>query len=93
MEGIKQICESYIPRDVAYRPNKKQFLPLGDFPDEIILQGVVAYAQSEFALNSELSISGISLFEKRMGIWIESADLISFTRDQNAFLQSKEQGL
>jgi 2'-5' RNA ligase len=93
MESVQQICMGYIPRDVAYRPNKKQFLPLGDFPDPIILEGVMKDASQEFALNSQLGISGISLFEKRMGVWLETAELISFTKREEDFLHSKEVAL
>jgi 2'-5' RNA ligase len=90
MEGIKETCMSYIPREVAYRPNKKQFLPLGDFPDPIVLHNIVDMAKDEFTANGELGISGISVFEKRMGIWIEANQLISFERKEKAFLHLKE---
>lgn len=86
MESVQEICESFIPSQVSYKPNDKQFIPLATFNFESQLHRVVAQAKSEFANNSELLITGISLFEKKFGVWSVAHELISFDSTDN-FLQ------
>ena len=33
-EMIKDICKDYVPKQIKYKDNKKQFLPLGTFVNE-----------------------------------------------------------
>ena len=86
MESVQELCESFIPSQVNYKPNAKQFLPLGTFNSEEQLHRVMQHAQGEFANNSELVITGICLFEKKFGVWSVVHELISFDCTDN-FLQ------
>lgn len=86
-EIVQEICMSYIPRKVHYKPNKEQFLPLGYFSNLKDLHEVMAHAQVEFRNNSFLPIDSISLYENNMGIWFEKDSLISFEENESTFLQ------
>lgn len=85
MESIKEICESFVAPSVNYKRNDKQFLPIGYFGHWDQVHKVMESAQEEFKANSELAITGISLFEKKFGVWSEVESLISF--NQTDFLQ------
>jgi 2'-5' RNA ligase len=86
MESVQELCESFIPSQVSYKQNARQFLPLGYFNNEEQLHRVMDHAKSEFLNNSELFITGISLFEKKYGVWTVAEELINFdTADK--FLQ------
>lgn len=87
MESIQSLCQSFIPPEVGYKQNAKQFLPLGHFVQEDQLHKVLPQAQEEFSNNSDLFLSGITLFEKRFGIWIGVEELISFENPNDNFLQ------
>lgn len=88
MESIQETCESFIPKNVHYKQNAKQFIPLGSFMYEDQLLHVMDHAKSEFRTNSELFVTGIVLFEKKFGVWTVAQELISFdTTDK--FLQKQ----
>lgn len=86
-EIVLDICTSYIPRQVHYRPNKQQFLPLGYFGNVRELHDVMAHAQVEFKNNSSLPIDSISLYQSRYGVWFEKDVLIDFEENETTFLQ------
>lgn len=93
MEGVQAVCESYIPKNVTYQKNKKQFIPVARSYDIESLDLAVQVARDEFNLNSELSIKSISLFEKRFGMWINVADLMTFEKNAENFLLSNASSL
>lgn len=78
MESVQEICESFIPKSVHYKQNAKQFIPLGSFFNEEQLHFVMEHAKTEFGMNSELFVEGISLFEKKYGNWSIAQELITF---------------
>ena len=87
MELVQDICIGLIPRNIKYKPNPKQFLPLGVFKESKSLRDVMEAIRSEFEENSELSVTGISLFRKKHGVWTAEEKLISFKRYRDNFLQ------
>ena len=87
LEGVQQLCESFIPPEVNYKQNAKQFLPLGHFTQDFQLHKVLEIAKQEFPNSGDLFLSGISIYEKRFGIWIEVEQLISFENPNDNFLQ------
>lgn len=87
MELVLDICRSFIPRNIKYKPNPKQFLPLGRFNALDPMDAVFDLVKEEFSSNSELSIEGITLFRKKNGIWVSEDQLISFEESKESFLQ------
>lgn len=87
LEGVSQVCRDLIPPNVGYKPNTKQFLPLGYFPTEEALGKIMPMASLEFANISDLYVSGITLFEKRLGLWMVVEELIAFEDPNENFLQ------
>lgn len=87
LEGVQQLCQSFIPPEVGYRQNAKQFLPLAHCSHEDQIHKLLPLAQEEFTNNSDLFISGITLYEKRFGIWTAAEELISFEDPNDNFLQ------
>ncbi|MDH5414970.1 MAG: 2'-5' RNA ligase family protein, partial [Flavobacteriaceae bacterium] len=85
-EVVLDICKSFIPRTVRYKENKRQFLPLGIFTYDTDLHSVMTHAKTEFENNSELSIESISLYENKMGIWVEREVLVNFEESESRFL-------
>lgn len=84
---VLDICKSFIPVNIKYRPNERQFLPLGYFTLMDNMIEVIDQLKMEFSLNSELTIEGISLYEERSGTWIKRENLISFENTEDSFLQ------
>lgn len=92
-EMVLEICTSFIPKSLRYKPNQKQFLPLGVFLGNNELEMVLDAAKEEFSSNSELPIESISLYENKMGIWYEKEILINFEDTEKQFLQLNHQTL
>ncbi|MAX65555.1 MAG: hypothetical protein CME66_01320 [Halobacteriovoraceae bacterium] len=90
---IVDICKSFIPRSVKYKENKSQFLPLGVFNNEDDLHTVLEHAKLEFNHNSELTIKSISLYQRRMGIWVENEVLVKFPDSEKHFLHLNNHSL
>jgi len=87
MDLVRDICTSFIPRNIKYKANPKQFLPLGSFKQTDPLVEIMDAIKLEFENNSDLTITGISLFRKKYGIWTTEENLISFENTKDAFLQ------
>lgn len=87
MELVQEICKSFIPRSIKYKPNPKQFLTLGRFKESDPLFEVMDAIKEEFSSNSELTLTGVSLFRKKFGIWHLEEQLVSFGKTQDKFLQ------
>ena len=87
MELVHDICRVFIPRNIKYKPNPKQFLPLGKFQAMDPMDAILDVVKDEFSSNSELTITGISLYRKKNGIWSEEESLISFDETKDSFLQ------
>ena len=87
MELVFDICRTFIPRNIKYKPNPKQFLPLGRFNSLDPMDVIFDLVKEEFSSNSELTISGITLFRKKAGIWGVEENLISFEENKDSFLQ------
>jgi len=86
-ELVQDICTTFIPKAIKYKPNESQFLPLGYFDDHISLMNVMDQAKLEFSRNSELSIESISLYEQVNGQWSQVENLIEFENSHDTFLQ------
>ena len=86
MELIQDICTSHIPRNFKYKPNPKQFLPLGSFKESEPLVEIMDAIKDEFEDNSEMTITGIALFRKKHGVWAVEEKLISFQGTRDKFL-------
>jgi hypothetical protein len=89
-EVILDVCKSFIPKSIKYKENKKQFLPLGVFHNPNDLHTVLEHAKEEFTNYSELPIESISIYENRMGIWVEKETLVNFEENPGHFLQLNE---
>ena len=87
MELIQDIATSYIPKNIKYKPNPKQFLPLGSFKHDEPLFEVMNAIKAEFEENSDLTITGISLFRKKHGVWSTEEKLVSFQGTKENVLQ------
>jgi hypothetical protein len=75
---VTDICKAFIPRDVKYKENDQQVVPLGLFYQNDQFMEAVDQAQIEFSNISELLIEGIALYEQKNGKWDKVEDLISF---------------
>lgn len=87
MELVYDICRAFIPRNLKYKPNPKQFLPLGRFQSIDPLDDIFTLVKEEFSSNSELTITGITLFRKKHGVWTTEEEIISFEETKDSFLQ------
>lgn len=87
MELVLDICRAFVPRNIKYKPNSKQFLPLGRFHALDPMDSIFDLVKEEFSSNSELTIEGITLFRKKNGIWISEESLFSFEETKDSFLQ------
>lgn len=87
MELVNDICKAFIPRNIKYRPNAKQFLPLGKFQAMDPMDAILDVVKSEFNSISELTITGIALYRKRNGVWSTEEQLMSFEETKDSFLQ------
>ena len=87
-EMVLDICHTFRSKKLNYKENKKQFLPLGMFNTTEELHIVMENAKVEFQHNSELPIASISLYENRMGIWVEREVLVSFEENLGQLLHS-----
>lgn len=90
---VLDICKSFVPANVKYKPNERQFLPLGYFNSLDNMTDVIDQLKMEFSLNSELTIEGISLYEQRGGAWVKRENLISFENTGDRFLQLQARSL
>lgn len=88
-EIVKDICKSYVPQNIRYKENKKQFIPLGVFKTSEELNIVMESAGDEFKNSSDIEIESISLYQKKYGVWVEREILITFEQKTNEFLHSK----
>jgi hypothetical protein len=84
---VIDICKSFMSKNIKYKENKNQFLPLGVFHNISELQIVLEQAKLEFANNTPLSIDSISIYQSKMGIWFEKEILIDFEENKNQLLQ------
>ncbi len=87
LESVQNICTSFMPSNIKYKPNPKQFLPLGEFQSKESLDLMFESIRDEFTNMGELTVSGVSVFQKRAGIWTEKENLISFDSCEDKFLQ------
>jgi hypothetical protein len=86
-EVILDVCKSFISKSSKYKENKKQFLPLGVFNNPNDLRTILDHAKEEFTNYGELPIKSISVYENRMGIWVEKETLVNFEENLGHFLQ------
>lgn len=86
-ELVQDICTTFIPKNLKYKPNESQFLPLGYFDDTQSLLNVMDQAKLEFSKNSQLSIESISLYEQVKGQWTRVETLMEFENSHDTFLQ------
>lgn len=88
-ESLFAICQSYITdREKKLKDNKKTFLTIGRYNEVFDLHSSIELAQKEFQEFTALPYQSICLFSKNNGIWYREADLISFEKPSDAFLQS-----
>jgi len=87
LESVQSICTSFIPNNIKYKPNVKQFLPLGEFQSRESLELMFDSIRDEFTNMGELTASGVSIFQKKGGIWVERENLITFESNEDKFLQ------
>ncbi|MBT4793039.1 MAG: hypothetical protein HON90_15810 [Halobacteriovoraceae bacterium] len=90
---IVDICMSHLSRSSRYKENKKQFLPLGVFNNEQDLFSVLEHARLEFNHQSSLPVESISLYENKLGIWVEKEVLVRFEENQAHLLHLKAMAL
>lgn len=88
-ESLISICQSYITdREKKIKGSKKSFLTIGRFQDPFELHSGIEQAKNEFQEFTSLPFESICLFSKNNGIWYREADLISFDKPTDSFLQS-----
>lgn len=90
---VLDICRSFVPVSSKYKPNEKQFLPLGYFSVMDNMIDVIDQIKIEFSRNSELTVEGVSLYEQRGGTWVKRENLISFENTEDGFLQLQSRSL
>jgi hypothetical protein len=93
IESVADICKNYVAQEEKYQNSKKQMLPIARFNDGESLKTYSELAEEEFNFQSEMVISGISLFEKKQDEWIEIRELISFEKLDDSLLHSKSSQL
>jgi 2'-5' RNA ligase len=93
-ESLFAICQSYITdREKKLKDAKKTFLTIGRFQETFDLHSAIDQARREFQEFTALPFESICLFSKNNGIWYREADLVSFERPTDKFLQSSVVGI
>ncbi len=87
-ESIFSICQSYITDREKKMKDSKTFLTIGRYHETYDLHSSIELARKEFQEITALPFASICLFSKNNGIWYREADLISFKKPSNTFLQS-----
>ncbi len=87
-ESLFAICQSYITDREKKMKDSKTFLTIGRYHDPINLHSSIELARKEFQEFTGLPFQSICLFSKKNGVWYREADLVSFERPANSFLQS-----
>ncbi len=87
-ESLFSICQSYITDREKKMKDSKTFLTIGRYHDSAELHASIDLAKKEFQEFTALPFESICLFSKNNGTWYREADLISFDRPSNTFLQS-----
>jgi hypothetical protein len=87
-ESLFSICQSYITDREKKMKDSKTFLTIGRYHDSSELHASIDLAKKEFQEFTALPFESICLFSKNNGTWYREADLISFDRPSNTFLQS-----
>lgn len=87
-ESLFAICQSYISDREKKMKDSKTFLTIGRYQDCMNLHTSIDLARKEFQEFTALPFESICLFTKNNGNWYREADLVSFKRPVNTFLQS-----
>jgi len=87
-ESVFDICQSYITDREKKMKDSKSFLTIGRSNDVFNLHSSIDLARQEFQEFTSLPFESICLFSKNNGIWYREADLVSFDKPANTFLQS-----
>lgn len=88
-ESLFAICQSYITdREKKLKESKKTFLTIGRYHESHDLHSAIDQARREFQEFTALHFESICLFSKNNGTWYREADLVSFDKPSNTFLQS-----
>jgi hypothetical protein len=87
-ESLFSICQSYITDRAKKMKDSKTFLTIGRYNECYDLHSSIDLARREFQEFTALPFESICLFSKNNGTWYREADLISFDRPVNTFLQS-----
>ncbi len=87
-ESLFSICQSYITDREKKMKDSKTFLTIGRYHDSFDLHSSIDLAKKEFQEFTALPFESVCLFSKNNGTWYREADLISFDRPSNTFLQS-----
>jgi hypothetical protein len=87
-ESLFSICQSYITDRTKKMKDSKTFLTIGRYNEIYNLHSSIDLARQEFQEFTALPFESICLFSKNNGTWYREADLISFDRPVNTFLQS-----
>jgi 2'-5' RNA ligase len=87
-ESLFAICQSYITDRAKKMKVSKSFLTIGRYHETFDLHSSIELATQEFQEFTALPFESICLFSKNNGIWYREADLVSFDKPTNTFLQS-----
>ncbi len=88
-ESLFSICQSYITdREKKMKDSKKPFLTIGRYLEVSDLHSSIDLARREFPEFTALPFESICLFSKNNGVWYREADLLSFEKPSDKFLQS-----
>jgi hypothetical protein len=88
-ESLFSICQSYITdREKKMKADQKTFLTIGRYQDGPEIHSAIDLARKEFQEITALPYESICLFSKNNGIWYREADLVTFDKPSNKFLQS-----
>lgn len=87
-ESLFSICQSYITDREKKMKDSKTFLTIGRYTETYDLHNSIDLAKREFQEFTALPYESICLFSKNNNTWYREADLISFDKPLNTFLQS-----
>ena len=88
-ESVFDICQSYITdREKKMKELKKTFLTIGRYHEVHDLHFSIELAKKEFHEFTALAYESICLFSKNNGVWYREADLVTFEKPDQSFLQS-----
>lgn len=87
IELVQSICESFFPKNIGYKKNKKQLLQLASFIDSKELYNALEDIKQQNISGVEIKVDSIVLLKKSHGTWNVRDEIFKFEDNFDHLLQ------